>query len=699
MKDVEIIKARNVLSSRTRANLAKRLRVAAYCRVSTDSEDQLNSYKSQVQHYTDLIKSKPEWDLAGIYADEAITGTQVTKREDFQRLINDCMNGDVDMIITKSISRFARNTLDTLKYVRMLKEKGIAVFFEEENINTLTMDGELLLVILSSVAQQEVENISANVKKGLKMKMQRGELVGFQGCLGYDYHPEDKSITINEEEAEIVRYIFRRYIEGAGGSVISQELEHLGYKTKRGSTRWAETTVIGIIKNEKYKGDILMGKTFTLDPISKRRLDNFGEEDQFYIRDHHEAIISEEMFEKAQEILKRRAKPRRLGTDGKREKFSRKYAFSCMLECGFCGSTLTRRSWHSGSQYNKVIWQCVTATKKGKKFCPDSKGIAEETIEQAFIESYRLLCQNNKDVLDEFIARTEETLSDGNAGKQLAKVEKDIAALDAKRAKLVDMRLEEIIDKDTYEQKYFDLSSQIEQLQKQREDLQESAETESTMKKRIAEFRKTLEENEVLDTFDRYVFESIVEKVIVGGYDEDGNKDPSMLTFIYKTGFKNSLDGTNFKPPRKNSKTAKQNAGLCSHTTDEAKSMYSYHSNNTYRDSMCIVQNGNENGRCPDAGPYAEERQRVNASISDPGPLDGRYFMANKTAPLRSIPLQGRAAVLFFVRVRGQSPCRNIRPKLTSSSRQETQMVRIPHRAIRRLPRPAPRANKPMMPK
>ena len=301
------------------------------------------------------------------------------------------------------------------------------------------------------------------------------------------------------------------------------------------------------------------------------------------------ALISDEMFEKAQEILKRRAKPRRLGTDVKREKFSRKYAFSCMLECGFCGGTLTRRSWHSGSQYNKVIWQCVTATKKGKKFCPDSKGIAEETIEQAFIESYRLLCQNNKDVLDEFIARTEETLSDSNASKQLAKVEKDIAALDAKRAKLVDMRLEEIIDKDTYEQKYFDLSSQIEQIQKQRESLQESAETESTMKKRIAEFRRTLEENEVLDTFDRYVFESIVEKVIVGGYDEDGNKDPAMLTFIYKTGFKNSLDGTNFKPPRKNSKAAKQNAGLCSHTTDEAKSMCSYHSDDTRRDGGPLV--------------------------------------------------------------------------------------------------------------
>ena len=187
------------------------------------------------------------------------------------------------------------------------------------------------------------------------------------------------------------------------------------------------------------------------------------------------------------------------------------------------------------------IWQCVTATKKGKKFCPDSKGIAEETIEQAFIESYRLLRQNNKDVLDEFIARTEETLSDSNASKQLAKVEKDIAALDAKRAKLVDMRLEE---------------------------------------------------NEVLDTFDRYVFESIVEKVIVGGYDEDGNKDPSMLTFIYKTGFRNSLDGTNFKPPRKNSKAAKQNAGLCSHTTDEAKSMCSYHSDDTCGDGSTAETNG-----------------------------------------------------------------------------------------------------------
>lgn len=216
MSNVEVIKASTSLSPNRRNQEKVNLKVTAYCRVSTDSEDQLNSYKSQVSYYTDYIKKKKEWTLVDIYADEAITGTQVGKREDFQRMMSDCKEGKIDMIITKSISRFARKTLDTLKYDRSLKQRNIAVFFEEENINTLTMDGELLLVILSSVAQQEVENISANVKKGLKMKMQRGEMVGFVGCLGYDYDPENKTLTVNQEEAEIVRYIFKRYLDGVG---------------------------------------------------------------------------------------------------------------------------------------------------------------------------------------------------------------------------------------------------------------------------------------------------------------------------------------------------------------------------------------------------------------------------------------------------------------------------------------------------
>jgi site-specific DNA recombinase len=473
MHEVEVIKANRKISDRTAGKVADILRVAPYARVSTDSEEQLNSYKSQVMYYTDLVKKRKDWVLVDIYADEAITGTQVTKRENFQRMINDCMDGKIDMIITKSISRFARNTLDTLKYVRMLKERNIAVFFEDENINTLTMDGELLLVILSSVAQQEVENISANVKKGLKMKMKRGELVGFQSCLGYDYNPNDKSISINEAEADIVRYIFNRYIDGAGAYVIAKELTSLGYKTKNGNTEWHDTTVLGIIKNEKYKGDVLQGKTFTVDPISKRRLDNYGEEDQFYIKNHHEPIISEEIFEKAQAILDRRGAKRSGVEKGKREKYSRQYAFSSKLECAFCGSNLSRRNWHSGSAHEKVIWQCVTATKKGKKYCPPSKAIEEKILESAFVESYKLLCQNNSDVLDELIERMESVLSKNDFQKQLVKVENEIHAIEQKRNRLVDMRLEETIDKATYEKKYSELESILEGLLTEREQLEQ----------------------------------------------------------------------------------------------------------------------------------------------------------------------------------------------------------------------------------
>lgn len=588
MKKVEVIKAENFLSDRNQGKEINLKRVAAYCRVSTDSEDQLQSYRSQVRYYTDLINGNSDWTMAGIYADESITGTQVEKRVNFQRLINDCMNGDIDMIITKSISRFARNTLDTLKYVRRLKEINVAVFFEEENINTLTMDGELLLVILSSVAQQEVENISANVKKGLKMKMQRGELVGFQGCLGYDYNSMDKSISVNEEEAEIIRYIFKRYLEGAGGSVISRELENLGHKSPRGKSTWSATTVLGIIKNEKYKGDILMGKTFTVDPISKRRLDNFGEEDKFYIKDHHKAIISSEDFDRAQEIRNKRAINRNTvsSKDGKREKYSRKYAFSSLLECKFCGANLSRRSWHSKTEYNKIVWQCVVGTKKGKKYCPESKGIEEEAIEKAFVESYRQLTSNNQDVVDEFLLRVESTLNDNSIEKNIKKLDRDISLLLIKQDSLVDLRLENKIDEEIYEEKYISLKNKYLEKSKEKEILEFNSKNNNDIKKRMKEFKKVLENNEVLKKFDRFVFESIIEKVIVGEIDENNNVDPYKLTFVYKTGFKDKLDGVKFKAPRKNEsekhkKDVEKSTKLCSHTNDEDNKLYSYSSNDT----------------------------------------------------------------------------------------------------------------------
>ena len=578
--EIELIKANDPFDGSSRRRI-ERLRVAAYCRVSTDDEDQIKSYNSMVRHYTDLIQSNKEYIFAGVYADRAITGTKVDKREEFQRLIQDCMDGKIDLIIAKSIPRFARNTLDTLKYVRMLKERNIAVYFEVEKINTLK-DGEFLMTILSSVAQQEVENTSAYVKKGLKMKMKRGELVGFQGCLGYDYDVNTKSISINEEGAKTVRYIFDRYVAGAGSTMIARELNEQGILTIKGNP-WVSSSVMGIINNEKYKGDILLGKTFTVDPISKRRLDNLGEEDRYYIHNHHEGIVSEETFDRAQEIRNRRNGGRKHNvTPGKREKFSRQYAFSCMLECGFCGASLSRRRWHSNSKYKKTIWQCVKSTKNGKRFCPDSKGIPEQVIEEAFIESYRMLCKDNRDVLDEFLRRVEKTLGENSIPEQITALDKNISKIQAKRKVLLDKYLKGIVSQDIYEETDIGLKKDFTNEKAKLEYLQQQLDDETSLQRRVSDFKKALSENEVLEEFDRGIFESIIEKVIVGGFDEDGNKDPYKITFIYKTGLKNEI-GNAKERFDKSKKMGDKTKELCSHIADELKGVCSFVSDNTCR--------------------------------------------------------------------------------------------------------------------
>ena len=584
--EIELIKANDPFDGSSRRRI-ERLRVAAYCRVSTDDEDQIKSYNSMVRHYTDLIQSNKEYIFAGVYADRAITGTKVDKREEFQRLIQDCMDGKIDLIIAKSIPRFARNTLDTLKYVRMLKERNIAVYFEVEKINTLK-DGEFLMTILSSVAQQEVENTSAYVKKGLKMKMKRGELVGFQGCLGYDYDVNTKSISINEEGAKTVRYIFDRYVAGAGSTMIARELNEQGILTIKGNP-WVSSSVMGIINNEKYKGDILLGKTFTVDPISKRRLDNLGEEDRYYIHNHHEGIVSEETFDRAQEIRNRRNGGRKHNvTPGKREKFSRQYAFSCMLECGFCGASLSRRRWHSNSKYKKTIWQCVKSTKNGKRFCPDSKGIPEQVIEEAFIESYRMLCKDNRDVLDEFLRRVEKTLGENSIPEQITALDKNISKIQAKRKVLLDKYLKGIVSQDIYEETDIGLKKDFTNEKAKLEYLQQQLDDETSLQRRVSDFKKALSENEVLEEFDRGIFESIIEKVIVGGFDEDGNKDPYKITFIYKTGLKNEI-GNAKERFDKSKKMRDKTKELCSHIADEVKGVCSFVSDNTRGDGCSFV--------------------------------------------------------------------------------------------------------------
>lgn len=512
----------------------QRKRVAAYVRVSTDGEEQLQSFQSQKQYYQDKISKKKEWAMVGIYADEGITGTKTDKRDEFLRMIEDCMNGQIDVVITKSISRFSRNLVDTLTYTRMLKQKGVTVIFEKENIDTSTMESEMQLSLLSALAQNEVESLSQNVKMGVQYKMARGELMGFNGCLGYDYNPEDKSISVNPAEAETVRLIFDLYIQGYGANTIAKRLTELGKVNKKGIVKWTDSGVRGIIKNEKYKGDLLMGKTYTVDPISKRRLENRGEENQYYTKNHHEAIVSEEIWDAAQEICKNRYHSNSNVESGTRTKYARKFAFSSMCECGFCGTNLTRRSHHQDTQHKKPVWKCRVATNKGIENCPNSKAIDESIIENAFLEMFGLLADNFDDVLESVLSSVEETISKDESSGRLKQVEKDIASLEKKRNKLTDMMLDDKISKEAYDEKYAELEHKLKKANDEKNVLSQNVLSQKNIQNRMRELRTKLAGADVLDKFDRVVFESIVQKVIVGEVAEDGTVDPYKLTFVLK---------------------------------------------------------------------------------------------------------------------------------------------------------------------
>ena len=479
--------------------------------------------------------------MVGIYADEAITGTKVDKREQFQRMIQDCMDGKIDVIMTKSVSRFSRNTVDILQYVRLLKERGIAVIFEKENINTMTEQGEMMLTLMGTLAQNEVESTSKNVKLGIKMKMKRGELMGFNGCLGYDYHPEGKTITVNEAEAETVRLIFELYLQGYGTYTIANKLEALGKVNKKGEVKWTDSGIRGIIKNEKYKGDLLLQKTITTDPISKRRIENFGEEEQYYVRDHHEPIVSREVWEQAKEIRLSRNRKTDKKADGKREKYTKKYALSSMCECGFCGTKLTRRTLHSSSKYETPVWYCRNAANKGKHNCPNSKSVHESILENAFLEAYKLLAGSFDDVIDsvvgviEDISTNNEDIGTNNEDiGRLKKEQKALKNLEQRRKKLTDLYLDEGISKEAYDEKYEDLSVKIQKSRENIEILQANVFNQKDVGKRMASLKKALSDGNILEEFDRVVFESIVDKVIVGETNDDGTVDPFKLTFVMK---------------------------------------------------------------------------------------------------------------------------------------------------------------------
>ncbi|KXZ39214.1 Site-specific DNA recombinase [Alkalithermobacter thermoalcaliphilus JW-YL-7 = DSM 7308] len=389
IRNVTVIPARKRIGNSAKAEELPKLRVAAYCRVSTDSEEQATSYEAQIEHYTNYIKSNPEWELAGIFADEGITGTNTKKREEFNRMIEECMQGKIDMIITKSISRFARNTLDCLKYIRQLKEKNIPVYFEKENINTLDSKGEILLTIMASLAQQESQSLSQNVKLGLQYRYQQGKVqVNHNRFMGYT-KDEEGNLIIVPEEAEIIKRIYREYLEGKSLVGIGRDLEKDGILTAAGKPRWRPETIKKILLNEKYIGDALLQKTFTVDFLTKKRVKNEGHVPQYYVENSHEAIIPKELFLQAQEELHRRSNIY-TGADKNKRIYSSKYALSTITFCGDCGDIYRRVYWNIHGR-KEFVWRCVTRIEQGPEVCKNRTVKEAELYDAVMTAINRLL--------------------------------------------------------------------------------------------------------------------------------------------------------------------------------------------------------------------------------------------------------------------------------------------------------------------
>ncbi len=360
-------------------------RVAAYCRVSTDREEQEHSFETQKAMYTEMIMMKPTWQMAGIYADEGITGTVAKKRPGFMKMIEDCRKGKIDMIVTKSVSRFSRNNLDCLMYVRELKQLGIPIIFEKEGINTIQVSSELLLTLFGALSQAESESISMNVKLGIRQSLKNGNVrFSYKTFLGYrkgvDGQPE-----IVPEQADIVRRIYNDFLAGATYLEIAKRLTEEHVPTMGGGNRWFSERIKSILKNEKYKGDALLQKTYITDPISKRVKKNNGELPMYYVENSHPAIIERRIFDRVQEEIARRAgkkKVKQTGTKTELGRYSGKYALTELLYCGECGTPYRRCTWSRNGK-KKIVWRCVSRLDYGKKYCKNSPSVEESRLHNA----------------------------------------------------------------------------------------------------------------------------------------------------------------------------------------------------------------------------------------------------------------------------------------------------------------------------
>ena len=492
------------------------LRVAAYCRVSTAQEEQQNSYQVQIAYYTDLINRKKEWTLAGIFADEGISGTQTKKRTEFNRMIRMCRNQKIDLVITKSISRFARNTVDCLEYVRQLKDLGIGVIFEKENINTLTMTSEFMIALYGSFAQAESESISKNVSWG-KGKAYREGKVQFQYkyLLGYK-KGEDGKPEIVPEEAETVRLIYTLFLDGYSMSRIKKLLENKGILTSQGNKVWNESLIRSILKNEKYAGDALLQKTFTSDCITHKIVKNHGERPMYLVTDHHEPIIDRDTYNRVQQELARRSSKRKISdkTTTEQGKYSSKYALTELLICGKCGTPYRRTTWTSRGK-KLIVWRCISRLEHGKRYCPDSPTIKEEQLHKAIIRAINNYYSCGNDV-EKILKANIGNVLECHGQEEIAAIEKRLKEIDKARNDLISLIAAGGCDEDKldseFEKLYKEEQSLSERLAMLKSKNQTSAETQAKLDKIIDMIEH---EKFELETFDNVLIRKLIECVKV----------------------------------------------------------------------------------------------------------------------------------------------------------------------------------------
>ena len=534
MAEVEIIKA-NLKTEKEKIVKSNTKRVCAYARVSTDSEEQLTSYNSQIKYYSEKIKANPEWEFVGIYADEGISGTQVKNRTEFMRMIDDAMNGKIDIIIAKSISRFARNTIDTLKYVRDLREQKVDVFFEKENIHTLELESEMFLTLFSAFAQAESESTSQNVKMGLRAKMKRGEYVGFAECYGFTWNKITKELEINEEQASVVRMIFDLYVSGIGSFTISKMLNEKGIKSHRGGI-WRPTSVRCVLTNEKYVGDLLSQKSYVDNPLTHKHIKNFGEREKYYVKDHHKGIISRDTWNKAQEIYQKRSLDMAPNGRTHGSKYSKKYPFSSKIECGICGTNYTRRTNEKRKDgTRKVYWACFHKTVNVKN-CEESIFVTEDNLKEMFVQIYNSIIKRKHKTKDKLLKAIKDTLDEDDSSIKLDKLLKDRANLEKRLSNLIDMKLDDYENKNAYISKEKEINTELKRINEEISNYEDIKNTNKNIQKQMTKIEKIFEQAINVNEFDENIFENLVEKIIVGEKDENGNINPKVVRFILKIG-------------------------------------------------------------------------------------------------------------------------------------------------------------------